>query len=282
MNSVDNNDEGDYMISARFTDCIYKISGTDGSVIWRLGGDESSFVLDNFNFSKQHDARFVEHNSTTTVISFLDNASDGVNETSSTSSALLVALETSVTPMVARVIQRWTRPNGNLSRLRGNFQLLPNRHALIGWSDNSYITEHTPDGELVLEAQFASTRFVTYRSYKANFTGMPDEAPTLKTYAFGASLTTVTTVCYISWNGATEVDSWEFFRNSSAATHVGRVKKTGFETVFQLSGYEPSLYAQAISSTGQVLGRSLVASAAKAPDWELEQTIQSRHEMDGK
>jgi hypothetical protein len=96
MNSVDKDANGDYMISARHTDCIYKISGTDGRIIWRLGGDDSSFVLEGFNFSKQHDARFVEQNATTTVISFLDNAVDGKhNATSDHSTAYLVALETS-------------------------------------------------------------------------------------------------------------------------------------------------------------------------------------------
>ena len=108
MNSVDKDANGDYMVSARHTDCMYKISGTDGHVIWRLGGDESSFVLDGFNFSKQHDARFIEQNATTTLVSFLNNASGGVqNATSSHSTAYLVALETQTQPMVARVVRRW-------------------------------------------------------------------------------------------------------------------------------------------------------------------------------
>src|ERR1700744_3370003 len=76
INSVDKNSEGDYLLSTRYTNAIYKVSGKDGSIVWQLGGDHNSFVMDGFNFSKQHDARFIEQNATTTIISFLDNASD--------------------------------------------------------------------------------------------------------------------------------------------------------------------------------------------------------------
>jgi hypothetical protein len=159
------------MISARHTDCIYKISGVDGHIIWRLGGDESSFVLDGFNFSKQHDARFIEQNATTTVISFLDNAVGGKhNATASHSTAYLVALETTIQPMVARVVRRWNRPDGNLTRARGNVQLLPGGNTFTAWSGNAYITEHTFDGDLLLEARFASTdrTSTTSRPIRAN------------------------------------------------------------------------------------------------------------------
>jgi hypothetical protein len=276
MNSVDKDSSGDYLISARYTNCIYKISGNDGSVIWQLGGTNSSFVLDGFNFSRQHDARFIEYNATTEIISFLDNAADLVNTTSTYSSALLVALDISVTPMVAKVIRRWIRPDRELSRLRGNFQLLPNGNAFIGWSSNSYISEHTYDGELVMEAQFASYRFVTYRAYKFNFTGNPIEPPTLKTFVYGTSPATSTTACYVSWNGATEVESWAFYQSDSSMTSpsfIGSTLKTGFETMFQSSGFESSVYAEAISADGKVLGRSPIEATIKPSTWQHVQQI---------
>lgn len=205
MNFVDQDTNGDYIISARHMDCIYEISGTDSHIVWRLGGDESSFTLDAFNFLKQHDARFIEQNATTTVISFLDNAVNGAhNATSSHSSSYLVALETAIDPMVARVVRRWNRPDGNLTRARGNVQLLPSGNLFTAWSGNAYITEHTFDGDLLLEARFTSTRFITYRSYKHNFTAHPSEPPTLKAQSYGVSPETTTTVRYVSWNGATK------------------------------------------------------------------------------
>ena len=163
MNSVDKSANGDYLVSARHTNCIYKISGLDGSIIWRLGGWMSSFIMDGFNFSSQHDARFQQENSSITIISFLNNGADEYNATAAYSSAFLVALYTSISPMTARVIKQWKRPDHELSRLRGNMQILPNTNVVVGWSENGYLSEFTADGRCVLEARFVSSRFVTYR-----------------------------------------------------------------------------------------------------------------------
>lgn len=259
LNSVDKNADGDYLVSARNTNCIYKISGRDGSIIWRLGGRDSSFILNGFNFSSQHDARFRKENSTTTIISFLNNASDGTNSSADTSSALFVALETSTSPMTARVINHYDRPDKNLTHLRGNVQLLPNSNVFVGWSTNGYISESTPTGECVLEARFASMRFANYRAYKFNFTSSPSEPPTLKAFAFGAPPGTISTIFYVSWNGATEVASWNFYGSKDPAAGlilVGRVPKSGFETMFTFAGYIPNVFAEAVDADGRVLGTS--------------------------
>jgi hypothetical protein len=62
---------GDYVISARHTSAIYKISGGDGSIKWRLGGSHSDFDIASeafFDSGKegcgrwfhfQHDARIL-------------------------------------------------------------------------------------------------------------------------------------------------------------------------------------------------------------------------------
>ena len=270
-NSVDKNADGDYILSARFTDCIYKISGKDGSILWRLGGTRSSFVLEGFNFSRQHDARWLEYSEEEEVISFLDNAADSFNQTSFLSSALIIQLDKRSHPMTARVLQRWTRPDNKLSRLRGNFQILPNGNVFIGWSDNAYISEHSADGRLLMEAKFQSKRFVTYRAYKFKFTGNPIERPELKAAVYGTSPATCTTVCHVSWNGATEVAAWNFyhsFNSTSEPVLVGVKVRTGFETVFQSEGYGPSIFAEALRADGSVLGRSLPYTVSPPSDWE--------------
>lgn len=75
-------------------------------------------------------------------------------------------------------------PDGKRSDKRGNFQLLQNGNAFVGWSDNGYMSEHSPGGRVLMEAQFASKRFVTYRSYKFNFTGRPAELPALRGFVY--------------------------------------------------------------------------------------------------
>lgn len=264
LNSVEKTRDGDYIVSARHTDTIYKVSHTDGSIIWRLGGIYSSFTLANFNFSKQHDARVLdENNGNTTVLSFLNNAADEFNRTSSVSSAMVVALDTST--MTATLLRSYDRPDGELSTLRGNVQSLPNGNILAAWSNNSYISEFTEDGQLVLEASFSSHRFVSYRGYKHAWVGHPIEAPSLNAYAYGTTTSTTTTVFHVSWNGATEVISWRFWGACSNATNteftpLGSVSRTGFETMFQASGSPLYVYAEGLAEGGVSLGVSPVTT----------------------
>jgi hypothetical protein len=137
LNSVDKNEEGDYLISARHASTIYKISRRDGSIIWQLGGKNTSFVhINGFDFSFQHDARFREVNSSTTVISLFNNASNGMKslKTANTSSVLYIALKTDTSPMTARVIREIHRPDGKQTALRGNAQQLPNGNVFTCWN----------------------------------------------------------------------------------------------------------------------------------------------------
>ena len=111
-NSIDKNEDGDYLVSARWVSTIYKISAVDGSIIWRLGGLKSDFTQD-FNFSGQHDARFISENETTTILSLFDNAS-GVHydddPTSTASSGLIVAVNTKEGTAKVRKLSRTANP----------------------------------------------------------------------------------------------------------------------------------------------------------------------------
>ena len=176
INSADKTPEGDYIISSRHTSCIYKISQVDGSIIWRLGGMMSSFALQNFNFSSQHDARFLSETSDTTTISLFDNASDGFRNSSGMSSGMVVVLNT--TDMTASLTGQYTAPGSGLSSTsQGNMQLLANGNFLIGWGEQPYISEHEPDNSLVFFANLGDV--VNYRAFKFNWTGSPQELAAL-------------------------------------------------------------------------------------------------------
>lgn len=78
IDSVDKDDEGNYLLSARNIAAVFKINGTSGEVIWQLGGFHggSSFELhpeDAFAF--QHHARFCgrRENGNIEIISLFDN-----------------------------------------------------------------------------------------------------------------------------------------------------------------------------------------------------------------
>lgn len=56
---MEKDDDGSYLISLRGPSTIYKIS-QDGDILWRLGGQNSSFAMgDNTSFHYQHDARWL-------------------------------------------------------------------------------------------------------------------------------------------------------------------------------------------------------------------------------
>ena len=274
MNSIDKNSAGDYVISSRFTDTIFKISGTTGQIEWRLegSGKMSDFVHEqNFNFSRQHDAQWRECNSDREIISFLDNASDGSTNTSLYSSVLMVELDKRSIPWIARVLKRWIRQDKHLSHLRGNAQFLGNGNIFSCWSDNSYLTEHSPNGDLLITAAFRSERFVTYRGYKFNFFSTPKDPPVLQASVYSISPERSTTVSYVSWNGATEVSSWSLYEVSNTTGSAVRLvskPRTGFETSIHVDGYARFVYAEAHAANGKLLGRTPTYQVEPPREWK--------------
>ncbi|KAJ5148842.1 hypothetical protein N7448_000420 [Penicillium atrosanguineum] len=271
INSVDKQADGHYLVSMRFTNTIYLISGIDGKILWRLGGSETDFDQD-FVFSKQHDARFLESNGTHHVISFLNNASDDEKNEEPLSSALIVGLETNVSPKRARVISRYNRPDNQLTRLRGNIQQLPNGNVFVGWSDHGYHSEFSSDGEVLMEARFLMNyEFATYRAYKSEFIGRPNTPPALIASVTESLEQGFLTTIYASWNGATDIASWDFYAQGGEDYErflLGTSEKTGFETKFEVKGHFGWISAEAIDHKGHVLGRSKVHHIATPSHWE--------------
>jgi hypothetical protein len=221
-------------------------------------------------FSSQHDARFRYQNSTHTIISFLDNASDLKLKTSDHSTALLVSLSTATNPMTATAIKKWERPDHGLTNLRGNVQFLPNSNVFVGWSSNGYTSEFTADGKLLQEVRYPSDRFGDYRAYKFNFTGFPSEPISLVSQAYGTTAETITTVFHVSWNGATEVSAWNFYSSTEKGEKHGisllaHTPKSGFETMAMSLGYHKYVFAEAVAANGTSLGNSSIETTIVPP-----------------
>ncbi|KAJ5092125.1 hypothetical protein NUU61_006995 [Penicillium alfredii] len=270
INSVDKNAAGDYLISMRFTSTIYLISGADGHIIWRLGGKESSFIQD-FVFSQQHDASFVESDGTRHVISILNNGGWEGAEVEPISSALVVELDTSVTPGTAKVIRRVNRPDKGMTKLRGSAQVLPNDNLFAGWSEWGYQSEHAPNGDVLMTARFASERFSTYRTYKSEFIGRPKTPPAVVAAVYGTNKDDLSTTIHVSWNGATEVASWKFYARSwdrGTPVFIGSTNKTDFETLFIANGYMDWISVEGIDRNDSSLGSSDVHRSKTPMDWK--------------
>lgn len=259
INSIDKNRDGDYLISARHVSAVYKLSGETGEILWQLGGNTPSFNQVNFQFSYQHHARWISENSTHTVLSLYDNASNSFNGTGEFSHGWIISIDH--IGNTAYKIKEWGAPEldgGLLSTSQGNMQLLPNGGCHIGWGEHAYFSEHTADGEVVMYGKLAerASNVMIYRSNKYQWKAQPVTKPALWAYSrTGADMTGF----WVSWNGATEVRSWNLYIGDSSSgpwTYAGNVEKNGFETEFHMSSMAEWSYAEALDGRGRALEQS--------------------------
>ncbi|KAJ5623776.1 hypothetical protein N7510_000085 [Penicillium lagena] len=258
INSIDKNADGDYLISSRHTCAIYKISGKDGSVIWRLHGADPSFKNINFSFSQQHDARWLYENATHTVLSLYNNGDNGFNQTHAFSSGMVILIDH--VDNTATQIRDYGPPGKEMhSSSQGNLQRLPNQNVVMGWGNNPFISEHTEDGELVMWARYTfSNTIMNYRAQKFEWDSDPSDSPALWSYARSPEPSSPTSF-YVSWNGATRVKTWRFYGAANMTgpyTFLDEVNKTGFETEYTNASFYTWTKVEAIDRNGDVLRTS--------------------------
>ena len=269
INSVDKNEDGDYLVSSRHAGCVYKVSGINGTILWRLNGMRSSFRLTNLEFSYQHHARFIEENSTTTILSVFDNGSDGVRTLANFSSGKIIAIdhETRTASMVAS----YCAPERLLSISQGSFQILANTNVFLGWGNTNstsklvangtpIFSEHLSNGTAVLYASLATKQAQNYRAFKFNWTATPGDLPTLWTQADNRESQTD---FHVSWNGATAVEHWNFYASSSPSGPfklLTSVEKRGFETKYTCSKYHAWTFSEAVGKNRVSLGNSSITA----------------------
>ncbi|OAP64770.1 hypothetical protein AYL99_00742 [Fonsecaea erecta] len=274
INSVDQNADGDYLVSSRHTCTLYKVSGQDGHIIWRLGGIASDFSFPpGLNFSFQHDARFLEENQTTTIVSLFDNASNGYNQTARYSSGLVLKLDHTTNSVT--LLKRFIAPYQFISPSQGNLQVLGSNqdwstsNVFMGWGKNAFISEYAPDGRMVQQGHFATEGSMHYRAFKYNFTSSPTDAPALYTYAHNTS---APTSYWMSWNGATQVAQWRVYSSSSRNGPwdvVGTVHRNGFETMYTAPKYYPWSLVESLDVNGKPLRNSTRPVKTFVPSTEL-------------
>ncbi|KAJ5385557.1 hypothetical protein N7517_003468 [Penicillium concentricum] len=258
INSLDKNEEGDYLLSSRHTSTVFKINGTDGSIIWRLGGKYPSFSqIGNWTFGFQHDAHWQPQLSQpgTEVISFFDNSGDGTITFNEVSRALVVQINH--TDSTATVLRNATAPYDLQAQSQGNAQLLSDDRIFVNWGSEGAFTEFGADNEILYHA-FIQTGSVSYRGFLANWTGTPQESPALVALKTDSNLVEL----YVSWNGDTETAAWRFFYvNGQEKSQIGLVDRDSFETVFTWKpnfGLSSSarFVAEAIGAHGESLART--------------------------
>lgn len=108
---------------------------------------------------------------------------------------------------------------------QGALDLLPNGNVLMGYGQIPLIKEYGPDGKVRLNVQFGDLNGTqsSYRAYRLEWEGEPAADPVVFAEKGKA---------YMSWNGATSVQSWDIYEGTTACnvklSHS--VKNAGYET----------------------------------------------------
>lgn len=208
VNSVEEDRDGNLLISARNTSAAYKVDRQTGKIIWTLGGKHSSFKMGpGTSFSFQHDVRIRSNDDR--VITLFDNGG-GPPRARDQSRGLTLRLDIKHMTATRAGEQQHTPPLP--ADFQGNHQQLPNGNAFLGWGQQPYFAEFDSRGQLVLEGRFVPAT-AHYRAYLLPWTGTPSTPPSVSTSGSEAHPTV-----YASWNGATNVASWRVLGGESTTS----------------------------------------------------------------
>ncbi|HEY0188075.1 MAG TPA: arylsulfotransferase family protein [Cellulomonas sp.] len=245
INSVEYDDDGNLLVSARNTSTVYKIDHDTATVTWRLGGTSSDFeVADDAVFAYQHDATRAADG---TLLLF-----DNANGTDHTSRGL--RLDVDEEEMTATLVTEYVTSDGRQADTQGDVQELENGDIVVGWGEYPAYSEFSADGTLLYDATFVSG--TSYRAYAFEWTATPTDPP--------VAVQDGDTV-HASWNGATEVVTWQVVSGADAgsADVVASADRSGFETAVDVADAELGAYVgvQALDADGEVIGSAEVTAA---------------------
>jgi hypothetical protein len=170
INAVHLDGRGDLLVNSRYAWAVYKVSLRTGKIVWVLGGKHSTFrfkagpgqVLDKAGevFAYQHDPEAIGHNEYTL---FDDESGGGSSYQLRYSRVVTVRLNPAA--KVATLVKSVKQPEGLLATEQGNAQTTRNGDLFISWGDTAYISEFSPAGQLLFNAQLPGID-ITYRAYR--------------------------------------------------------------------------------------------------------------------
>jgi hypothetical protein len=258
LNSVDPEPDGGLLISGRSTWAGYQLEGGSGKILWRLGGDDSSFTLGpGADMAWQHDMRMRPDG---TITAFDDGSNPREHYQSR---GMHIALDTA--HHTATLLRAYTHPSPLLADSQGNMQVLHSGNVVIGWGAIPFVSELSKSGELLFDAHLAPG-LGSYRAFRSPWAGQPLQAPRV---VAKVTSTKDETAVAASWNGSTEIASWRVLAGEdySSLAPEGTMPAEGFESTVILPPREaakPYAYVavQALGASGQVLATSATVKVA--------------------
>jgi hypothetical protein len=244
VNSITEAPGGRILISGRNTSALYLLA-RDGSIVWRFGGKKSDFgPAATVKFRFQHDA----HLRADGTLTLFDNGA--IPKVEPFTRPLVFKIDE--TERVAAIVKSFVHPTKISSPFEGNLQLLGDGGALVGWGGVRKVTEFTPAGKVRFELKLPFGD--TYRGYRFPWAGRPGGRPAVEV---------VGDRVYASWNGKTDVASWEVLAGPDA-DHLTRQAAhdwAGLETSILLETPQDAVRVRALDAEGRVLGVSETRTA---------------------
>jgi hypothetical protein len=168
INAVHVAKDGNLLTDARNTWTAYKVNRHTGRIIWKLGGEDSSFTLraaagqtlDNAGelFAFQHDPEQIGAD----LYTVFDNEAGAPAELPY-SRAIVVRLDERT--RTATLIRSYDQPEGLSAPSQGNAQTPGTGGLVVGWGSLPYFSQYSPTGSLMFNAKFRAG-VNSYRAYR--------------------------------------------------------------------------------------------------------------------
>jgi hypothetical protein len=271
INSVQKDDLGNYLVSARFTSSITYINGRTGEIIWVLGGKRDSFTdLSNgqaTNMQYQHLARFAplttfpslmskeisdhgkeihKHGTTKQLLTLFDN---GIPPRPARGLILELTYPTpgvsGNAPLTAKLIKAYEHPlnidsvsQGSLQLVHSNLTAGSDPHVLLGFGWQGTWTEYLANGTLLCDSRIVIEAGMQSpgQGYVQSYSVLKFPWQGIPHYPPDAVPSADKTSVFVSWNGATGVYAW---RLSLLLNEQWQVHRKQLKQVFETELYLP-------------------------------------------
>jgi outer membrane protein assembly factor BamB len=171
INAVHLDVDGNLLVSSRHTWTVYKVNRHTGQLIWELGGKQSSFtlkaapgqVLDGAReiFAWQHDPEGLGNG----LYTVFDNEAGLPGQALQLPYSRAVTVHLDLRTHVATLVKSDNQPEGLVVPYGGNAQTTRNGGLFVSWDAQPYISEFSPSGTLLFNAEFPSG-VTCYRAYR--------------------------------------------------------------------------------------------------------------------
>jgi hypothetical protein len=254
---------GTILAGFRNTWAAYQIVIATGQVKWVLGGNgKDPYTHFTFgpgaSFAWQHNVELHRHGIVTLFnddCCAITGAKNGVAQFAPPEGpAQAMVLKLDYSNHTASLRAKYLRASNFYVAFTGSTQLLPigkqpYSNVLVGWGSQPYFSEYSKAGSRLFDAAWPYDDLSYRVELTPDWVGTPFYPPSGTVVKHNGHSTV-----YASWDGATEVVSWEVLAGSKKHLKpVATAPKTGFETAIYLSHTYPFYVVRALGAHGRVL-----------------------------